>query len=135
MITTLEPKPGRRFATSSAAVVPDVIVRKTGPGRPRFRDAQPDVAPMAAHLRELYANAPSSATRGSVSNSPLGGRLQEARWFIKNIQQRFEIILRVSTAIVERQPRLLPAWRVGDEALVLRRSPTNSACTSPPSRA
>lgn len=120
LITTLEPKPGRRFATNSAAaVVPDVIVRKTGPGGREFRVMlNPDVAPKL-RINELYANA-LRATRGGISNSPLGGQLQEARWFIKNIQQRFETILRVSTAIVERQRGFFQHGALAMKPLVLR---------------
>jgi hypothetical protein len=47
-------------------------------------------------------------------------RLQEARWFIKNIQQRFDTILRVSTAIVERQKNFLTHGELAMRPLVLR---------------
>lgn len=33
----------------------------------------------------------------------LAGQLQEARWLIKNVQQRYDTILRVAGAIVDRQ--------------------------------
>ncbi|NCT83223.1 MAG: RNA polymerase factor sigma-54 [Comamonadaceae bacterium] len=117
LITRLEPKPGRRFAQgASAAVVPDVIVRKVGR---EFRVMlNPEVAPKL-RINELYANA-LRATRGGISNSPLGGQLQEARWFIKNIQQRFDTILRVSTAIVERQRGFFTHGELAMKPLVLR---------------
>jgi RNA polymerase sigma-54 factor len=47
-------------------------------------------------------------------------RLQEARWFIKNIQQRFDTILRVSTAIVERQRNFFMHGELAMRPLVLR---------------
>ena len=117
LITQLEPKPGRRFARgASAAIVPDVIVRKVGR---EFRVMlNPEVAPKL-RINELYANA-LRATRGGISNSPLGGQLQEARWFIKNIQQRFDTILRVSTAIVERQRGFFTHGALAMKPLVLR---------------
>ena len=117
LITRLEPKPGRRFAqAAAAAVVPDVIVRKVGR---EFRVMlNPEVAPKL-RINELYANA-LRATRGGISNSPLGGQLQEARWFIKNIQQRFDTILRVSTAIVERQRGFFTHGELAMKPLVLR---------------
>jgi RNA polymerase sigma-54 factor len=117
LITALEPKPGRRFAgPAAAAVVPDVIVRKAGR---EFRVMlNPEVAPKL-RINELYANA-LRATRGGISNSPLGGQLQEARWFIKNIQQRFDTILRVSTAIVERQRGFFTHGELAMKPLVLR---------------
>jgi len=117
LITRLEPKPGRRFAPgAAAAIVPDVIVRKVGR---EFRALlNPEVAPKL-RINELYANA-LRATRGGVSNSPLGGQLQEARWFIKNIQQRFDTILRVSQAIVERQRGFFTHGELAMKPLVLR---------------
>ncbi|KQY90367.1 MULTISPECIES: RNA polymerase factor sigma-54 [Roseateles] len=117
LITQLEPKPGRRFAQgAAAAIVPDVIVRKSGR---EFRVMlNPEVAPKL-RINELYANA-LRATRGGISNSPLGGQLQEARWFIKNIQQRFDTILRVSQAIVERQRGFFTHGELAMKPLVLR---------------
>ncbi|HEY1130539.1 MAG TPA: RNA polymerase factor sigma-54 [Roseateles sp.] len=117
LITRLEPKPGRRFAQgAAAAIVPDVIVRKVGR---EFRVMlNPEVAPKL-RINELYANA-LRATRGGISNSPLGGQLQEARWFIKNIQQRFDTILRVSQAIVERQRGFFTHGELAMKPLVLR---------------
>ena len=117
MITRLEPKPGRRFAQgAAAAIVPDVIVRKVGR---EFRVMlNPEVAPKL-RINELYANA-LRATRGGISNSPLGGQLQEARWFIKNIQQRFDTIQRVSEAIVERQRGFFTHGELAMKPLVLR---------------
>jgi RNA polymerase sigma-54 factor len=117
LITKLEPKPGRRFAQgAAAAIVPDVIVRKSGR---EFRVMlNPEVAPKL-RINELYANA-LRATRGGISNSPLGGQLQEARWFIKNIQQRFDTILRVSQAIVERQRGFFTHGELAMKPLVLR---------------
>ena len=117
LIVALEPKPGRRFARGQApAVIPDVIVRKVG--RELRVIINPEVAPKL-RINELYANA-LRQTRGGISNSALGGALQEARWFIKNIQQRFDTILRVSTAIVERQKGFFSHGAVAMKPLVLR---------------
>jgi RNA polymerase sigma-54 factor len=117
LITHLEPKPGRRFARGQAqAVIPDVIVQKVGR---EFRAVlNPEVAPKL-RINELYARA-LRATRGGISNSPLGTQLQEARWFIKNIQQRFDTILRVSQAIVERQKGFFTHGELAMKPLVLR---------------
>lgn len=117
LIAGLEPKPGRRFAVGdNRPVVPDVIVQKSGRG---FRvQINPDVLPKL-RINDLYAQA-LRATRGGVSNSPLGGQLQEARWFIKNIQQRFDTILRVSEAIVERQRGFFQHGELAMKPLVLR---------------
>ena len=99
LITRLEPKPGRRFAdVQRNIVVPDVIVSAAGDG---FKvQLNPDVMPRL-RVHDVYAG----ALRGHKGEAASGlqQRLQEARWFIKNIQQRFDTILRVATAIVERQ--------------------------------
>jgi RNA polymerase sigma-54 factor len=47
-------------------------------------------------------------------------QLQEARWLIKNVQQRFETILRVSQAIVDRQRNFFEHGEVAMRPLVLR---------------
>ena len=108
LIARLEPRPGRRFVdVERNIIVPDVIVRKAG--RANGRDGQnnfivslnPDVMPRL-RVHDLYANALRGG-RGGEGHQALSQRLQEARWFIKNIQQRFDTILRVATAIVERQ--------------------------------
>ena len=56
----------------------------------------------------------------SASSGQLSQRLQEARWMIKNVQQRFETILRVSQAIVDRQPHFFEHGEVAMRPLVLR---------------
>ena len=101
LIGRLDPKPGRRFVdVERQVIVPDVIVSAVGgAAQPRFRVAlNPEVMPRL-RVHELYA----SALRGSDKHPALAERLQEARWFIRNIQQRFDTILRVASAIVERQ--------------------------------
>jgi RNA polymerase sigma-54 factor len=69
-------------------------------------------------VQEVYA----SALRGHKGEAAQGmqQRLQEARWFIKNIQQRFDTILRVSSAIVERQRRFFQQGELAMRPLVLR---------------
>jgi RNA polymerase sigma-54 factor len=46
--------------------------------------------------------------------------MQEAKWMIKNIQQRFDTILRVSQAIVDRQRNFFEHGAVAMRPLVLR---------------
>ena len=116
LIKTCEPKPGRPFnSVESNAVVPDVIVRKTGRGLQVVLN--PDVMPKL-RINDLYAQAVRS-TRGAGSTG-FGSRLQEARWFMKNIQQRFDTILRVSKAIVERQKNFFSHGAIAMKPLVLR---------------
>lgn len=113
LLTRLEPKPGRRFADAERQIiVPDVIVTVRGA---QF-DVQlnPAVLPRL-RVSDLYAQ----ALRG-LRGGDLQQRLQEARWFIKNLQQRFDTILRVARAIVERQRSFFLHGEVGMRPLVLR---------------
>ena len=116
LIVRLEPKPGRPFGRSAAQpVVPDVIVQRAGRGWKVVLN--PDVMPRL-RINDFYAQA-IRGTRGG-SGSPLGARLQEARWFVKNILQRFDTILRVSQAIVERQKSFFTHGAIAMKPLVLR---------------
>jgi len=124
LITRLEPRPGRRFVdVERNIIVPDVIVTKVrGPaaanGQPRFLvKLNADVMPRL-RVHDIYANV-LKQHRGNDSGG-LSQRLQEARWFIKNIQQRFDTILRVSHAIVERQKSFFVHGELAMRPLVLR---------------
>jgi len=68
-------------------------------------------------VNDLYAQAIKSQR---ASGSALTARLQEARWFIRNIQQRFDTILRVSQAIIERQKNFFSHGAIAMKPLVLR---------------
>jgi RNA polymerase sigma-54 factor len=74
-------------------------------------------------VHDIYANALKGHKAGSneaAGMAALQQRLQEARWFIKNIQQRFDTILRVSEAIVERQKSFFIHGELAMRPLVLR---------------
>lgn len=127
LIVALEPKPGRQFARAEAnIVVPDVIVQKAGRGWKVTLN--PDVMPKL-RINDLYASA-IRQQRGAGSRSApdtlngagagLNSRLQEARWFMKNILQRFDTIQRVSQAIVERQKNFFTHGAIAMKPLVLR---------------
>ncbi|RYX96836.1 MAG: RNA polymerase factor sigma-54 [Comamonadaceae bacterium] len=116
LIGRLDPKPGRRFVNVERnLIVPDVIVVKSGRG---FKvTLNSDVMPRL-RVHDIYANA--LKQHKGQSGQALQQRLQEARWFIKNIQQRFDTILRVSTAIVERQKAFFAHGELAMRPLVLR---------------
>ena len=121
LITALEPKPGRPFARAEAnIIVPDVIVQKSGRGWKVVLN--PDVMPKL-RINDLYAQAirqGRGAATANGSHAGLSSRLQEARWFMKNIQQRFDTIQRVSQAIVERQKNFFTHGEIAMKPLVLR---------------
>ncbi|MDP2449840.1 MAG: RNA polymerase factor sigma-54 [Polaromonas sp.] len=116
LIGRLDPKPGRRFVNVERnLIVPDVLVVKSGRG---FKvSLNSDVMPRL-RVHDIYANA-LKQNKGQGGQA-LQQRLQEARWFIKNIQQRFDTILRVSSAIVERQKNFFTHGELAMRPLVLR---------------
>ena len=116
LIQTLNPRPGAGFTSfETRYIVPDVIVRKAK--GVWVASLNPDAVPKL-RINRMYADILQSS-RGA-SGSPLSQRLQEARWLIKNVQQRFDTILRVSQAIVDRQRHFLEHGEVAMRPLVLR---------------
>jgi len=123
LIARLEPKPGRRFVdVERQIVVPDVIVTRAGvdrDGLPKFRvQLNSDVMPRL-RVHDIYAGALKGSGK-SDAHQGLQQRLQEAKWFIKNIQQRFETILRVSHAISQRQRNFFIHGELAMKPMVLR---------------
>src|SRR3954468_1778513 len=116
LVQTLNPRPGAAFARIEARyVVPDVVVRKS---KNVWRaNLTPDAMPRL-RINRLYAEIAAGARGGSGAS--VSSQLQEARWLIKNGQQRFETILRVSQAIVDRQRHFLEHGEVAMRPLVLR---------------
>lgn len=115
LIVSLDPHPGARFAALEARyVIPDVIVKKLRGKWTAY--INPDAFPRL-RVNRLYAEILARQRRGSGT---LSGQLQEARWLIKNVQQRFDTILRVSEAIVDRQRQFFEHGEVAMRPLVLR---------------
>jgi RNA polymerase sigma-54 factor len=115
LIVTLDPRPGARFSQVEARyITPDVIVKKLKGKWTAYTN--PDAYPRL-RINRLYAEVLARQRRG---NGNLTGQLQEARWLIKNVQQRFETIHRVSQAIVDRQRQFFEHGEVAMRPLVLR---------------
>lgn len=116
LIVHLQPRPGALFEQRAADyVVPDVLVERHG-GIWRAR-LNPEAMPRL-RINQLYANILQRRSESNVQE--MAGQLQEARWFIKNLQQRFDTILRVSQAIVERQLKFFEHGNIAMRPLVLR---------------
>jgi len=116
LIQTLNPHPGAEFTSfETSYIVPDVIVRKAK--NVWVAGLNQDAVPKL-RINRMYADILQN-NRGD-SGGQLSQRLQEARWLIKNVQQRFETILRVSQAIVDRQRQFLEHGEVAMRPLVLR---------------
>ncbi len=115
LITSLNPKPGRDFAADDVRyVIPDVYVTKN---KGLWVVALNSDAMPKLRVNRMYADI-LGRSRGSAQQ--LSGQLQEAKWLIKNVQQRFDTILRVSQAIVDRQRNFLEHGAVAMRPLVLR---------------
>lgn len=100
LIQSLNPRPGGNIATTTTEYVdPDVIVSKKE-GR-WVVELNPKSAPRV-RVNSEYASMIKRADNSS-DNTYLKNHLQEARWFIKSLQQRNETLLKVSTKIVEFQ--------------------------------
>jgi RNA polymerase sigma-54 factor len=114
VIRHCNPHPGAAFASDVADyVVPDVIVRKAKNGwsvslnnevMPRLR------------VNSMYAQ----LLKQGKGEAQMGAQLLEAKWLVKNMRQRFDTILRVAEAIVERQRNFFSHGAVAMRPLVLR---------------
>jgi RNA polymerase sigma-54 factor len=116
LIRACSPKPGSAFASDRTDyVVADVQVRKIG--KRWLARINPEVVPKI-HLNRTFA-ALVRDQRGS-GGSPIGHHLQEARWFVRNVNQRYRTILRVAQAIIDRQSRFFEYGEIAMRPLVLR---------------
>lgn len=116
-IQTLNPKPGSLISSDTTRyVIPDIFVRKLNN---RWRvELNPEAAPKL-RVNQLYAGHLKNSGKDDGSNQ-LRNSLQEARWFIKSLQSRSETLMRVGTAIVERQRLFLEYGDEGMKPMVLR---------------
>lgn len=116
LIRGLDPKPGRRYDNQAPAyVVPDVFVSKY---QSRWRVVPNRHAMPRARLYQTYADL---FRRARVDNrSPMAQELQEARWLVRNVEQRYTTIQRVAEAIVKRQQRFFEYGEVALRPLMLR---------------
>jgi RNA polymerase sigma-54 factor len=111
LIQTLNPRPGSNISPSNTEYVePDVIVTKQN-GR-WVVELNAKSAPKI-RVNAGYASMVKRADN-SNDNTYLKNHLQEAKWFIKSLQQRNDTLLKVSTKIVEYQRGFLD---YGEEAM------------------
>lgn len=109
LIRSLDPKPGQRYAPDDTRyVIPDVIVSKV---RGRWTATHNAAVLPRIRLNRAYADAIAGR---AYSGTQMAQQLQEARWLMRSMEQRFTTIQRVADAIVVRQRRFL---EYGDFAL------------------
>jgi RNA polymerase sigma-54 factor len=116
LIINLNPKPGAEFSSQNERyIVPDITVTKDN--RTWVAKLNMDAIPRLS-INHLYANILKQEHHNSTHG--LAGQLNEAKWLIKNIQQRSSTILRVASAIIERQQQFFEHGEVAMRPLVLR---------------
>jgi len=115
LIRSLDPRPGQRFGAQEARyVVPDVIVKKM---RDRWAAIINPASLPRVRLNRAYAEAIQSR---NALNQSLSRHLQEARWLLRSIEQRFATIQRVADAIVARQRGFFEYGEVAMKPLTLK---------------
>ena len=112
LLKTLNPYPASAFSNAKVDYIkPDVYVRKVK-GRwvvSHNAETLPDIC-----INQDYANMLSDSTIDSTATDYIKNNLQQARWFIKSLENRNSTIMNVAHAIVERQMAFL---QYGDEAM------------------
>ncbi|MGE0858115.1 MAG: RNA polymerase factor sigma-54 [Gammaproteobacteria bacterium] len=116
LIQKLNPRPGSQYGGEQTEyIVPDVFVYKY---KDRWRvELNAETMP-PLRVNPYYASMIRRADN-SDDNTALRNHLQEARWFIKSLQSRSETLLKVATAIVERQRAFLEHGEEAMKPLVL----------------
>ncbi|WP_025041449.1 RNA polymerase factor sigma-54 [Nitrosospira briensis] len=116
LITRLNPRPGMAFSSTVARyIIPDVIVTKISGSW--VASLNPEAMPRLK-INRLYADILKRSHDDSARG--LSGHLNEAKWLIKNVHQRFSTILKVSSAVVERQQQFFEHGAVAMRPMVLR---------------
>ncbi|WP_024303859.1 RNA polymerase factor sigma-54 [Pseudogulbenkiania sp. MAI-1] len=115
LIARLNPRPAAGFgADDTRYIIPDIAVRRV---KGRWRAELNNAAVPRLRVNQMYAQM-LSENRGA--GGELSARLQEAKWLVKNIQQRFDTILKVAESIVERQQAFFEHGEVAMRPLILR---------------
>ncbi|MCQ2555331.1 MAG: RNA polymerase factor sigma-54, partial [Clostridia bacterium] len=122
LIKSLEPKPGREYASSNVIryIVPDVTVQKDGDGFSIV--SNDDIIPnlvVSGYYKELLKKNPNDKELSRYVNE----KYDAANWLIRSIEQRRNTIYNVCTAVLDRQvefflkgPRYLKTMTLKDIA-------------------
>ena len=116
LIQTLNPKPGTIISSSTTDYIePDVLVSK------RNGTWTVELNPKSAPRIRVNPEYVSLIKRGDTSEGAnnMKSHLQEARWFIKSLQQRNDTLLRVATKIVDFQTAFFEHGEQAMKPLVL----------------
>lgn len=127
----LDPHPGWRYGAQPVPyIVPDVIAhRARGQWTVSLNEAVVPRVRVNRQYQQLLQQRQDAA--GSADEAPAGdgaraasrdltAQLAEARWTVRNVQQRFSTVLDVAKAILKRQPHFLEYGPVGMRPLSLK---------------
>jgi len=116
LIRSLDPRPGSKVGTfEPRAIVPDVIVRKE---KKRWLVTVNSAIYPRIRVNQQYADYFRQARDGETTL--LAQHLQEARWLVRNLEQRFLTIQRVAEAVVARQRNFFEYGDLAMRPLTLR---------------
>jgi RNA polymerase sigma-54 factor len=115
-IRRFDPHPGWRFGAPSVQyVTPDVIAKRS---RGRWTATLNEAVVPRVRVNRDYADL--FRSHRCAGDSELGANLQEARWTVRNVEQRFSTILSVAQAILDRQQHFLAYGAMAMKPLALR---------------
>lgn len=112
LVKTLDPNPAGRFSQGDVDYIkPDVYVKKV---KGRWLVTHNSETLPAIQVNDSYAELVSDSRTDKAAADYIKNNLQQARWFIKSLENRNTTILNVAHAIVERQMAFL---QYGEEAM------------------
>jgi RNA polymerase sigma-54 factor len=118
LIRSLNPRPGSVIGGEAApTVVPDVLVYHRGD---RWHVELNAEAIPRLRINSAYAHMAQDPGGDREARKYIRDNLQQARWFIKSLASRNETLLKVATAIVERQQGFLEHGPTAMRPMVLR---------------
>jgi RNA polymerase sigma-54 factor len=117
VIKSLNPKPGNIFSTieSHHFIQHEVNVKKV---KAKWQVSLNEQAIPKLRLNHIYRDLMKNSEADSTHH--LSNQIQEAKWIVKNIQQRFVTILKVSEAIMKHQKDFLDYGESMMKPLILR---------------
>jgi RNA polymerase sigma-54 factor len=116
LIRSLDPRPGSKVGSfEPRAIVPDVVIRKD---KKRWSVSINSAIYPRIRVNQQYADYFRQARDGETAL--LAQHLQEARWLVRNLEQRFLTIQRVAEAVVARQRNFFEYGDLAMRPLTLR---------------
>ncbi len=115
-ITSINPHIAAPSQKQDDYVIPDVIVKKVNN---RWRVDLNQQIKKNLTVNQTYVTMPKKSLSGEESDY-ITKNLQEAKWFIKSVHNRYDTLKRVATAIVENQIDFLEKGEQGLKPMVLQ---------------